>query len=89
MKNADFDTLCREIDRRLTDASPLLLAIDGRCGSGKTTLALHLRERYGEKTSLYRMDDFFLPFELRWMLKEPHARGFRLMQLRALGQNLR
>ncbi len=65
MKNADFDTLCREIDRRLTDASPLLLAIDGRCGSGKTTLALHLRERYGEKTSLYRMDDFFLPFELR------------------------
>lgn len=31
----------------------------------------------------------FLPFELRWMLKEPQARGFRLMQLRALGQNLR
>jgi len=30
-----------------------------------------------------------LPFELRWMLKEPQARGFRLMQLRALGQNLR
>lgn len=49
----------------MTDVSPLLLAIDGRCGSGKTTLALHLRERYGEKTSLYRMDDFFLPFELR------------------------
>jgi uridine kinase len=65
VKNADFDTLCREIDRRLTVASPLLLAIDGRCGSGKTTLALHLREHYGEKASLYRMDDFFLPFELR------------------------
>lgn len=49
----------------MTVASPLLLAIDGRCGSGKTTLALHLREHYGEKASLYRMDDFFLPFELR------------------------
>ena len=31
----------------------------------------------------------FLPFEFAWMIKEPHARGHRLMQLKAYWQGLR
>ena len=36
----------------------VLVAIDGRCASGKTTLAGELSERYG--WSVVHMDDFFL-----------------------------
>ena len=44
-------------------ARPLLLAIDGRCGSGKTTLAAALQERL--HCGVFHMDDFYLPFEAR------------------------
>jgi len=40
-----------------------VIAIDGRCGSGKTTLAKRLSEMFA--TSVIHMDDFFLPQELR------------------------
>lgn len=42
---------------------PRIIAIDGRCASGKTTLA----EDLSQKISVVRimMDDFFLPLELR------------------------
>lgn len=39
-------------------AQPVLAAIDGRCGSGKTTLAAVLREVSG--AAVVHMDDFFL-----------------------------
>lgn len=39
---------------------PLCAAIDGRCGSGKTTLAAYLSELFA--CPVVRMDDFFLPF---------------------------
>ena len=42
---------------------PYVIAIDGRCGSGKTTLATQLSERFG--TNLIHMDDFFLRPEQR------------------------
>ena len=39
---------------------PVLVALDGRCGSGKTTLAAQLAERFpGSRTIL--TDDYYLP----------------------------
>ena len=47
------------IDRmRQASKKPVIIAIDGRCGSGKTTLAAMLHERFGG--NLFHMDDFFL-----------------------------
>lgn len=43
--------------------SPFLIAIDGRCASGKTTLAAALQSRLN--ASLFHMDDFFLQPEQR------------------------
>lgn len=42
---------------------PLIIAIDGRCGSGKTTLAARLKEKNGWR--VFHMDDFFLRPEQR------------------------
>lgn len=42
---------------------PLVIAIDGCCGSGKTHLATALCEYFG--ASCIHCDDFFLPFEMR------------------------
>ena len=39
---------------------PLVLALDGRCGSGKTTLANGLAAQFPDCT-LLRTDDFYLP----------------------------
>jgi uridine kinase len=41
----------------------VIVAIDGRCGSGKTTLANRLADRFGGR--VVRMDHFFLPPEKR------------------------
>lgn len=43
--------------------TPYLIAIDGRCGAGKTTLALFLHQRTG--VPVVPMDDFFLRPEQR------------------------
>ena len=48
---------------RALPKQPILLAIDGRCGSGKTTLAEALREKSG--AAVVHMDDFFLRPEQR------------------------
>lgn len=42
---------------------PFILAIDGLCGSGKTSLAKDLRDIYD--CNVFHMDDFYLPFDLR------------------------
>lgn len=41
------------------------IAIDGRCASGKTTLAARLQQHYGEACRVFHMDDFFLRPEQR------------------------
>ncbi len=41
-----------------SEKNPVLVAIDGQCGSGKTTLAFYLQQRLS--CSLIRMDDFYL-----------------------------
>ena len=46
----------------LSDRTPLIIAIDGPCGSGKTTLAAHLARELDAQT--VHLDDFYLqPFQ--------------------------
>ena len=51
----------------------LVVAIDGRCGSGKTTLANALCERFGG--SVIHADDFYLSPELRTPAREKEPGG--------------
>lgn len=51
------------IKRLLESRERVVLALDGPCGSGKTTLARRLQELYD--CEVIAMDDFFLPAELR------------------------
>lgn len=48
---------------RLADATPIIITIDGRCASGKSTMAQILAEVTG--AGIVHMDDFFLPPGLR------------------------
>ncbi|NOW04479.1 uridine kinase family protein [Clostridium beijerinckii] len=48
-----------EIKNLLKDNEKLVIAIDGRCGGGKSSLGAMLAE--GFDCSLFHMDDFFLP----------------------------
>lgn len=47
--------------------TPILIAIDGRCASGKTTLAAMVQKLYGSKNcDVLHMDDFFFaPINVR------------------------
>lgn len=46
-----------------SEKSPILVAIDGRCGCGKTTLGNYLAELFD--CNLFHMDDFFLQLHQR------------------------
>ena len=71
----ELKTQCRERFKPAVDAikeilkqeentdRPILVAIDGRCGSGKTTLGEYLKEQFD--CNLFHMDDFFLRVEQR------------------------
>ena len=56
-----LDTILSELHK--TKKSPFLIAIDGNCGSGKTTLGNFLAKELN--ASLFHMDNFFL---------QPHQR---------------
>ena len=56
-----YEELIRNIQHQLPTTTPLILAIDGMCGSGKTTLAQYLSTIFD--ASIIHMDNFFLPFE--------------------------
>ena len=45
---------------------PILIALDGRCGSGKTTLAAQLAERFPGSRTIHT-DDYYLPPAQRWI----------------------
>ncbi len=60
---APYLPLLFRIDERMKAGARTVLAIDGMCGSGKSTLAALLSDLYG--ASVVRMDDFFLPPDLR------------------------
>lgn len=55
--------LLAAIDRLLLEKSHVLVAIDGNCAAGKTTLAKKLAEHYD--CNVLQMDDFFLRPEQR------------------------
>ncbi len=59
----DFNKLAALIATALTQKQPLILAIDGRCGAGKTTIAKKLAREFS--CNVIHMDDFFLPTEKR------------------------
>ena len=49
---------CRLIEKAAEKPGPAILAIDGRCASGKTTLGNQLAADWN--ASLFHMDDFYL-----------------------------
>lgn len=61
---ADLMPLFLTIDHLMCAHPHLLISIDGRCGSGKTTLA-NLLARVYDDAEVFRMDDFFLRPEQR------------------------
>ena len=57
------ETLFAAIDRLLLEKKQVIIAIDGPCTAGKTTLANKLQEKYG--CAVIHMDEFFLRPEQR------------------------
>ena len=53
----------KQIDGLLAEKDMVIMAIDGKCTSGKTTLASKLAEIYD--CNVFHMDDFFLRLEQR------------------------
>jgi uridine kinase len=51
------------VDTKLKEKPYVLLAIDGRCGAGKSSLARLLENKYG--AMIFHMDDFFLPYAMK------------------------
>lgn len=66
-----FNLLEKRIDELMINNKNLIVAIDGPCGSGKSSLANLLKEKY--KANVFHLDDFFLTPELQSesRLKEP------------------
>jgi len=60
---ADYFPLFRAIQKLSSGGRPIIVAIDGRCASGKSTLADRLAEVFG--CNVFHMDDFFLPSHMR------------------------
>ena len=58
-----INVILREAETRRVPSRRFLIAIDGRCASGKTTLANELNKRFG--WAVFHMDDFFLRPEQR------------------------
>lgn len=56
-------SLTKQIDQLLAEREQVIVAIDGSCAAGKTTLANALAKEYD--CNVFRMDDFFLRPEQR------------------------
>ena len=59
---SDFSSLTQTIASLLEahPERPVLIALDGRCGSGKTTLAAQLAEPF-PGSAVFHTDDYYLP----------------------------
>ena len=59
---SDFSSLTQTIASLLEahPERPVLVALDGRCGSGKTTLAAQLAEQF-PGNAVFHTDDYYLP----------------------------
>ena len=62
MISTNPSTLVEKISALLSarPAAPVLVALDGRCGSGKTTLAAQLAQQFPQSIVVHT-DDFYLP----------------------------
>ena len=58
-----METTRKKIDELLAQKDMVIVAIDGKCTSGKTTLASKLAQIYD--CNVFHMDDFFLRPEQR------------------------
>lgn len=58
-----YKKLVYKIEELIKEKEKVVIAIEGNCGSGKTTLANYLQELFS--ANLIQVDDFFLPLELR------------------------
>ena len=56
-------TVQNAIQQLLCEKETVIVAIDGNCTSGKTTLANQLAANYD--CNVFHMDDFFLPVDMR------------------------
>ena len=89
-KKTDREELLAEL--QTLSGEVRIIAIDGRCAAGKTTLAAWLAERLDG--DVIHMDDFFLPIELRTVERreEPggnvHYERFRAEVLRGLKERV-
>lgn len=52
-----------EVEKRLALGKPVTVAIDGHCGSGKSTAAAHFGEIFD--CNVFHADDYYLPLEKR------------------------
>ena len=60
---ANLNIITSRVDRLLQEKDRVIIAIDGPCASGKTTLAALLEAQYD--CNVFHMDDFFLRPEQR------------------------
>ena len=58
-----MEELMEQIRRGLAERGRLLIAVDGRCGCGKSSLAASLAEELDG--NVFHTDDFYLPFAAR------------------------
>lgn len=70
---ADLENLKKRIDALLAQKQQVLVAIDGNCAAGKTTLAAALEKLYD--CNVFHMDDFFLRPEQRTPSRFAEAGG--------------
>ena len=61
--NEICNKISNEISPLLQKSKPLLIAIDGNCAAGKTTIAKHLSLMLS--ADVVHMDDFYLPLAMR------------------------
>lgn len=89
MTDVEFERLFFAIDEKLKENGTVTVAVDGDCGSGKTTLARKICERFHGR--IVSVDDFFLPFEMRTpeRLNEPGGNFDRDRFLRQIAPHIR
>ncbi len=62
-EHADYFECLFRISELLRSEGPVIVAVDGRCGSGKTSLAKLVARVF--PCNVFHMDDFYLPVEKR------------------------
>ena len=63
LNDAIYLSAVKRIAELAGSSEPVLIAIDGRCGSGKSTMGQWMQEHFD--CNLFHMDDFYLPFAKR------------------------